>query len=80
VTADEAIAIVKQSNPPIVKWLDEDMRRHYGYILSVQEKRRVRIRGKSRVVPSARIRGKDNYVPLDDLSVYVKAEPDAPAA
>jgi len=76
-TVDEAVAIVKQSNPPVVKWFDEDKRVHYGYILSVQEKRRMRVRGKSKIVPSARIRGKDYYVPLDELSVYVKVEPDA---
>ena len=63
-TMDEARAIVRSDgDPPVVKWMDSDMRWHYGYIVSLRSRNRASIRGKERLVPVA------------DLSLYVRPEP-----
>lgn len=61
-TTDEARTLVREraDDPPLVKWMDKNMRWHYGYLVGVPDRKR------------ARIRGKDRLVPIADLSLYVK--------
>lgn len=68
VTLEEARAIVKDGGePPVVKWMDKNMRWHYGHLIAVPDRKR------------ARIKGKDRLVPIADLSLYVKPEAKADA-
>ena len=68
-TYEEARAIVKaDGDPPVVKWMDDNMRWHYGYIVSLRSRKR------------ASIRGKDRLVDIASLSLYTKAKDDAATA
>lgn len=59
-TYEEAKAILVSGDQPTVKWMDKDLRWHYGYIDALPSKKRARIAGKERLVP------------IDDLHVYVR--------
>jgi len=65
-TYEEARSILRAGgDPPVVKWMDANMRWHYGYIVSLRNRKK------------ASIQGKDRLVPIADLSLYTRAKDDA---